>query len=200
VVEEFFSRLGPYLAFAAPFVAIAASCWLISRTERIVHAVFPYLEWEHSLGSFNIKAERRANLGLRILRVCVYVMLFDALFGILWGAKALPLLANWSDPWVMGELALRMPALGFCLGIWLIYIGAYFIPKFQAERDHKLWKKMQAEIVLREEERRMRGDIPTKSRVRAPLRKPRTNAPLGTPKKPAATSVQRIKRWNGPGG
>jgi len=192
------------LVFAAPIITIAALWWLISRTERVVHHMFPYMEWEHSLGWLNIKAERRANMAMRFVRFALYVMLFDALFGIVWGAKGLRLLANWSDPWVFGDLALRVAALCFCLAIWVVYLGTYVFPRIRAEREAADWKKVQAEM-KEDEEARKAQEPHLHSRVKEPLRKPRTNVPLGVPKKPLRTKpvftqVQRARRSHGPGG
>ena len=161
--------------WGAPFLAVAAVWWLICRTDRIVNHLFPYLEWEHSLGWLNIRAERRANTALRWVGYGVYIMLIDALVGIVWGAEGLRQLDNWSDPWVMGDLALRVPALGFCLGIWVLYLGGWLIPKLRAQREAAEWKKIRAEAEEAEWERQ--GSLQPPSRVHSPLRKPRTNAP-----------------------
>src|ERR1017187_6898469 len=96
-----FPSAGQCLVLAAPILAVAAVWWLINRTDRIVNHLFPDLEWEQSLGWLNIRAERRANTGLRWLGYGIYVMLIDALYGIVWGAEGLQQLNNWSDPWVM---------------------------------------------------------------------------------------------------
>lgn len=204
-MPEVFSSpiLNEIFAFAGPLLIIAAVCWFLSRTERVVNYMFPYLEWERSLGSFNIKAEKRANTAIRWVKFGIYIMLVDALFGILWGAKGLPMLHDWSDPWVMGELALRMPALGFCLGLWVFYIGGYLIPRVRAERDRAAWLKMRRENEAEDEAHRARGEVTPKSRVHAPLRKPRANAPLGlqkkvAPQKPAP--LYRSRKSLGPGG
>jgi len=187
------------LLFAAPVFVVGIVWWLIGRTDRIVHHVFPYLEWEQSLGWLNIKAERRAKMGMRVLRVVVYIMLFDALFGIVWGAKGLQHLDNWSDPWVMGELALRVPALCFCLAIWVLYLGTYVFPRIRAEREAADWKKIQAAMKVDEEAKKAR--VPhLYSRVQTPLEKPRKNTPLEMPKKPMPTYQQRARRSFGPGG
>jgi hypothetical protein len=157
---------------AAPFLAVAAVWWLINRTDRIVSHLFPDLEWEQSLGWLNIKAERRANTGLRWVGYGIYVMLADALVGIVWGAEGLSQIDNWSDPWVMGDLALRVPALLFCLGIWVLYLGGWLIPKLRAQRDEAEYKKFRAEV---EEAERERDEMHPRSRIYSPLRKPRTN-------------------------
>jgi hypothetical protein len=188
------------LVFAAPVLVLAAVWWLISRTDRVVHYMFPYLEWEHSLGWLNIRAERRANIAMRLVRFGVYVMLFDALFGIVWGAKGLQQLDHWSDPYVIGGLALRVGALAFCLAIWVLYLGTYVIPRIRAEREHAAWRKIQDEIEAKDAAKRARGVMEPQSRIKAPLRQPRTNQPLGLPKKPALTPLHRSRRSHGPGG
>lgn len=162
------------LVLAAPFLAVAAVWWLINRTDRIVHHIFPDLEWEKELGWLNIRAERRANTAMRWVGYGVYLMLVDALYGIVWGAEGLQQLDNWSDPWVMGDLAMRIPALMFCLGIWVLYLGGWLIPKLRAQREAVEWKKVRAEM---EETEREREEHP-RSRIHSPLLKPRTNAPL----------------------
>jgi hypothetical protein len=159
---------------AAPLLAIAFVWWLINQTDRIVHRIFPDLEWEKELGWLNIRAERRANTALRWLGYAIYFMLINALYGIAWGAEGLSQLDDWSDPWVMGDLAMRVPALMFCLGIWVLYLGGWLIPKLRAQRETAEWKKARAEM---EEAEKERGEHPH-SRIHAPLRKPRTNAPL----------------------
>lgn len=167
-----FPSAGQCLVLAAPFLAVAAVWWLINRTDRIVSHLFPDLEWEQSLGWLNIKAERRANTGLRWVGYGIYVMLADALVGIVWGAEGLSQIDNWSDPWVMGDLALRVPALLFCLGIWVLYLGGWLIPKLRAQREEAEYKKFRAEV---EEAERERDEMHPRSRIHSPLRKPRTN-------------------------
>jgi hypothetical protein len=113
-------------------------------------------------------------------------------------------LDDWADPWVFGGLALRVGALCFCLAIWVVYLGTYVFPRIRAEREAVEWKKAQAEMQEEEEARKAREPHPP-SRVKAPLRKPRTNAPLGVskkpaPTKPALTQLQRARRTHGPGG
>ena len=183
--------------WAAPFLAVAAVVWwLISRTDRIVNHLFPNLEWEHSLGWLNIQAERRANTALRWVGYGIYIMLIDALYGIVWGAEGLQHLDNWSDPWVMGDLALRVPALGICLGIWILYLGGWLIPKLRAQREAAEWKKIRAEAQEAERER----EPQPRSRVHQPLRKPRTNAPPGPPAPPVQFAPDRDRGRRSPGG
>lgn len=161
------------LVFAAPFLAVAAAGWLVNQTDRIINSFFPHLEWEKSLGWLNIRAERRANTALRWLGYALYVVLAAALLGIIWAAEGLQNLASWSDPWVMGDLVLRVPALAICLGAWMLYLGGWLVPKLRAEREEAELKKFRAELKEREKEQ----EAEPRSRIHQPLRKPRTNAP-----------------------
>jgi hypothetical protein len=179
------------LAFAAPVLALAALGWLVFRTDRIMHAIFPDLEWERSLGWLNIRAERRADRAMRWVGYGVVVLLLDALVGILWAAKGMPRLADWSDPWVMGELALRLPALGFCLLIWVIYLSLGLLPRLRAEREAAAYKKFRAEMKIRDEEKRA---LETPNRGHAPQPKPRTNP------KTVTLTPKRHWRQHPPGG
>jgi hypothetical protein len=77
---------------------LAALAWIVFNTDRIVHTVFPDLEWERSLGWLNIRAERRASRAMRWVGYAVIVLLFDSLVLIFWAAKGMPRLADWSDP------------------------------------------------------------------------------------------------------
>ena len=178
------------LVFAAPFLVIAALWWLMNQTDRIIQYLFPNLEWEKSLGWLNIRAERRATTALRWIGYGIYVLLLAALYGIAWSAEGLQDFDHWSDPSVMGDLALRIPALAFCLGLWLLYLGSWLLPKLRAEREEAALKRYRAEA---EEAEREREKQP-RSRVHAPLQKPRTNPPL------TALTPNRTKRWHQPGG
>jgi hypothetical protein len=178
------------LAFAAPVLTLAALAWVVFRTDRIVHAVFPDLEWERSLGWLNIRAERRASRAMRWVGSALIVLLLDSLAGILWAAKGMPRLADWSDPWVMGELALRLPALGLCLLIWVIYLGLGLLPRLRAEREAAAYRKFRANMKAVEEER----DPESPPRIHAPLPKPRTNP------KPVTLGPKRHWRRHPPGG
>ena len=179
-----------WLHWTAPFFAVAAVWWLIKRTDRIISYLFPDLEWEKSLGWLNIRAERRANTALRWVGYGIYALLIAGLYGIVWAAEGLQALGNWSDPWVMGDLALRVPALGICLGIWLLYLGCWLVPKLRAQREAAALKQFRAEAEEAEKER----ELETPSRVRSPLRKPRTNPPL------APLAPDRTDRRRQPGG
>jgi hypothetical protein len=184
------------LNFAAPILAVAAVWWLISRTDRIINHLFPYLEWEHSLGWLNIQAERRANTAMRWIGYGIYATLAVALLGMVWAAEGLQALDNWSDPWVMGDLVLRVPVLGFCLGLWWFYLGCWLVPKLRAEREEAGLKKFRAEAKEAEREREMH--IP--SRIHPPLRKPRTNPPPGLPVPPVPLVPDRMRGRRQPGG
>jgi len=161
--------------FAAPFFTVAAVWWLINRTDRIINHLFPDLEWEKSLGWLNIRAERRAKAALLWLGYAIYAVLVVALLGIVWAVEGLQQLDNWSDPWVMGDLALRVPVLVLCLGLWWFYLGCWLIPKLRAQREEAEWKKFRAE--MEEAERERQGDMQPRSRGHWSPHKPRTNAP-----------------------
>ncbi len=162
------------LVFAAPFLAIAALWWLINQTDRIIHYLLPDLEWEHSLGWLNIKAERRANTALRWIGYGIYALLAAALPGIVWAAEALPQPGNWLDPWVIGDVMLRVAVLATCLGAWVLYLGGYLIPRLRTEREVAEWKRFRAQVDAVQTER---GEVKSRSRFHVPLPKPRTNAP-----------------------
>jgi hypothetical protein len=169
------------LVFAVPVLALAGLGWLISRTDRILHAIFPDVEWERNLGWLNIRAERRASRAMRWVGYGVVALLVDSLAVALWAVRGLPRLADWSDPWVMGELALRVPLLGLCLLIWVIYLGLGLLPRLRAEREAAAYKKFRAALQAEQEERAQEAP----PRVHAPLPKPRAN-PLSkilTPKR-----------------
>jgi len=166
-----------YFVFAAPFLAIAAVWWLIHQTERLVHHLFPHLEWEKSLGWLNIRAERRVEAAMRWIGYGVYAILIVALYGIVWAAQGLQALDNLWDPWVMGDLALRVPVLFICLGVWFLYLGCGLIPKLRRQRERKEWaelKRFREEAEEAEKERERHSP----SRVKSPLLKPRTDATL----------------------
>ena len=176
------------LLFAAPLLVIAAVWWLVTQTDRIINYFFPLLEWEKSLGWLNIRAERRANAALRWVGYAIYAVLVFALSGIVWAAFGLQNLANWSDPWVMGDLALRVPVLGICLGVWLLYLGGWLIPKLRAEREEAGLRQFRREMAWVELEREMHP----RSRVKSPLRKPRAS----TPDEDFSLGAERMK-WRG---
>jgi hypothetical protein len=187
---QWLSIAGQWLHFGAPFFVLTAVWWLINRTDRIINRLFPDLEWEKSLGWLNIRAERRANTALRWVGYGIYAMLAVALLGIVWAAQGLQALDNWSDPWVMGDLALRVPVLLFCLGLWVLYLGGWLIPKLRAQRERAAYKKFRAEM----EEAERESDMQPRSRVHSPLRKPRTNAPRVVPDLPASLGPDRLRR------
>jgi hypothetical protein len=181
------------LAFGVPVLVLAALGWLIFRTDRLMHAAFPHLEWEQSLGWLNIRAERRAHRGLRWVGYGITVLLIDALFGIFWAAKGLPRLADWSDPWVMGELALRVPAGVFCLLIWILYLGLGLLPRLRAEREAAAYRKFRRELQIRDEEK---GAMETPARGPEALPKSRPQRPTS----PATLTPRRHWRQFPPGG
>jgi hypothetical protein len=184
------------LVFAAPFLAVAGVWWLINQTDRIINHLFPDLEWEHSLGWLNIKAERRANTALRWLGYAIYALLAAALLGIVWAAEGLQALDNWSDAWVMGDLVLHIPVLGVCLGAWVLYLGGWLVPKLRAQREEAGLKKFRAEMGEAGKER----EEQPRSRIHAPLRRPRKNEPLAMPASPLPLMPDRTRGQRQPGG
>jgi hypothetical protein len=168
-----------FLHVAAPVLAVAAAWLVITQADGVLHRIFPHSEWEKSLGWLNIRAQRRADTALRLTAYAIYALLLCALYGIIWGAEGLQSLGNWSDPWVMGELALRVPVLFFCLGLWFLYLGCGLLPSLRrqrARREIKQLKRYRIEAEEAESEREMHSP----SRVKSPLVKPRTDAPLGS--------------------
>jgi hypothetical protein len=57
----------------SPFFAVLGLWTLVNQTDRIIHYLFPNLQWEHDLGWLNIKAERRARRAVRWLGYSAYV-------------------------------------------------------------------------------------------------------------------------------
>jgi hypothetical protein len=160
------------LHVAAPILAVGFIWWLVNQTERIVHWLFPNLEWEHSLGWLNIRAQRRADAAMRWLGYVIYAILIGALYGIIWGAESLRDRANWSDPWVMSDLMLRLPVLLLCLCIWCLYLGCGLLPNLRRQREKREWVELQR---FREEAEQTEKKKLMPSRVKSPLLAPRTN-------------------------
>jgi hypothetical protein len=142
------------VTFATPVFVLAVLGWIVSRTDRIIETVMPDLEWERSLGWLNIRAERRASRAMRWVSYAVIVMLIDALVILFWCAKGLPDLSTWSDPWVMGDLALRVPLMGLCLFIWVVYLGLGLLPRVRRDRETASFKKFRAQMAAADEEKR----------------------------------------------
>jgi hypothetical protein len=178
------------LAFAAPVLTLAALGLLVCSTDRVTHAMFPDLEWERSLGWLNIRAERRASRAMRWVGYAIIVLLLDSLVLIFWAAKGMPRLADWSDPWVMGDLALRVPTLGLCLLIWIIYLGLGLLPRLRAEREAAAYRKFRAEMKADDEER----GVESPARIHEPLPKPRKSP------QPTILTPKRHWRRHPPGG
>jgi hypothetical protein len=185
------------LVFLAPLLAITALWWLANRTDRVINYFFPDLEWEKNLGWLNIRAERRANAALRWLGYGIYFLLGGALYGIAWAAVGLQ---DWdrasSDPLVVAELMVRAPVLIMCLGAWVLFFGTWLLPKLRMDREEAALKRFRMEM---DEEEREREKSP-QSRVKSPLRKPRTNQPLVMPGSPGPFDAGRSRYWREPGG
>jgi len=180
----------------APLMAVAVMFLLAYRIDRIIHRLFPDLEWEKNLGWLNIRAERRANTALRWLGYAIYVLLGAALYGIAWAAVGLQGLANVTDPLAATDLALRLPVLLMGLGAWVLYLGSWLIPKIRAEREEAELKRFRANM---EEMEREREQNP-KSRMKVSLAQPRSNSPLELPKTQSLPGANRGRNWRQPGG
>ena len=182
-------------AFATPVLVLAALWWVVSRTDRIIGAVLPDLEWERSLGWLNIRAERRASRAMRWVSFGVIVMLIDALVILFWCAKGLPDLSTWSDPWVMGDLTWRVPLMGLCLLIWMIYLGLGLLPRVRADREAAAFKKFRKQMATADEEKRALEAMGQKS-SRGPTEIPKPRATT----KPTTLTPRRHWRQHPPGG
>lgn len=182
-------------AFATPVLVLLALAWVVSRTDRIVETVFPDLEWERSLGWLNIRAERRASRAMRWVSFGVIVMLIDALVILFWCAKGLPDLSTWSDPWVMGDLTWRVPLMGLCLLIWMIYLGLGLLPRVRADREAAAFRKFRKQMAASDEEKRALEAMGQKS-SRGPTEIPKPRAPT----KSTTLTPRRHWRQHPPGG
>ena len=180
------------VVWGTPVLTVLALWWLIERTDRIINYLFPHLEWEKSLGWLNIKAERRAKTALRWCGYAFYLLLAGLLYAIVRLADAFPPLSEWTDPDVLGDLMLEIPALVVCLGIWLLYLGGVLLPRLRTDREEAELKKFRAHMEELEKEQAMYGHPP--SRVQKPLQKPRTNAPI------ESITPTRPRRRDHPGG
>ena len=174
----------------APILAALGVWWLITRMDRIAHGVFPHLAWEHSLGWFNIKAERRARAAFRWIRRGMYLLLFDALAIMLWTACDFPSLQGPLGPGDLANLISCASLFILCLGIWVLYLGCGLLPAIRSRRDMTALKKFRAQLEELEQER---GEYVPKSRVHASLAKPALQ-------QPAAPLGPNRRRFNHPGG
>jgi len=168
--------IGKCLVWAAPLLTIAAIFGLINRTDKFINYLFPDLEWEKKLGWLNIKAERRAKVALRWVSYGIYFILLSALCGLLWAAAGFPDVDNWAEPMITADLAFRVPVIFLCLGLWMLYLGSWLMPKLRAQREEAGLKRFRREMAELEKER----EAQPVSRVHSPLRKPRTNPPLAS--------------------
>jgi hypothetical protein len=135
------------LALLAPFAALVAFRWVLNRIDRIIHHLFPSLEWQRQLGWLNIRAERQAATVLRWLGYAVYATLGVALVGILWSALGLRAINQWSDSDVLPHLIIRLPVLTVSLGLWFFYLGAELLPKLRREYEREELEKFRAECI-----------------------------------------------------
>jgi len=190
VVEAILIMAWRLFVFLAPLLAVVALWWLVNRTDRIIGYFFPDLEWEKSLGWLNIRAERRANAALRWFGYGIYASLAVALYGIVWVAEGLQDVNDWPDLLNVNDLSLRIAVLILCVGMWVLYLGSWLIPKLRAEREEAQLKRFRAQMEALEQERERQP----RSRIHSPLRKPRINTPM------ESLPVDRARRRRGPGG
>lgn len=161
----------------AAIVSTCAAWWVISRADWIINRVFPYNEWEKSLGWLNIRAQKRADAGLRWLGYFVYAMLAIALLGIPWAAEGLRTMGPWYEPDVLSGFLLRLGVLVLCFGLWFFYFGCGLLPRLRREREQKEWKDLQKFRAAHTEAERARP-VESRSRVHKPPQKPRVNSPF----------------------
>src|ERR1700677_378723 len=86
---------GQWLNLAAAIVCTALTWWIIKQADRIVEWLFPDNEFEHSLGWLNIRAQKRAEAGMRWIGYVIYATLAAALYGIVWAAEGFRDVGQW---------------------------------------------------------------------------------------------------------
>ena len=173
VAEAILIMAWKFLVFLTPFFLIAALWWLVNQTERVMHYLFPHLEWEHSLGWLNIKAERRARTAIRWIGYSIYFLLAVTLLGLPVGATGVEqMIDQWPEPPLTADLAVRLMILVFSVGVWWLYFGCWLIPKRRAAREEAELKRFRAEMAEVEMER---GERTPRSRIYSGLPKPRAN-------------------------
>jgi len=160
-----------------PLAGLMLLYWLFTHVDRIIHRLFPSLEWNRELGWLNIRAERRATAFFRWLHYVVYAGLAAALAGIVWSAIALREVWQWSDPMVLGNLLLRLPVLVGCLALWIIYLGLELVPKLRREYEAEELENFRAAMAEAEqEEHRGPRHQPTQIWSKSPLPQQRPNS------------------------
>jgi hypothetical protein len=132
------------LLFAAPFLGMAAVCWLFRHSDQLIDWLFPNWEWEKKLGWLNIRSSRRANAVLRWIGYAVYALLAFTLYGIAWGSLAFPDFAQ-GTPEAFADGVERLSALLACLGIWLAYLGFELVPQLRNQYEREELEKYRAE-------------------------------------------------------
>jgi len=161
--------------WATPVLALIAACAVVGRMDTIIDRLFPNLDWERRLGWLNLRAQRRADTVLRWVAYFIYAVLGMALLGIVWSAKGLVEAMNhWSDPYVLSELARRIPVLLACLGLWIVYLASELLPKMRSQYEEEELEKFRTEQAEIEQDR-ARNPL---SRVKSPLPKPRVNSAM----------------------
>jgi hypothetical protein len=152
----------------APVAGVAFFYALLKGIDQALSRIFAGLEWQRSLGWFNIKAERRAATVLRWLGYAVMAIMAAALFGIAWGAEGLRLLPRWTDPDTMAEINLRLPVLATSLSVLLLYFGAELLPRLRRKYEEEELAAYRAEWAALEEEKS--GQEPSRVPVQSSLR------------------------------
>jgi hypothetical protein len=140
----------------APVAALLVVRAVLKGVDHAVEHLFPGLAWHRQLGWLNIRSERRAAAILRGLSYAVYAVLALALYGIIWSAQGLRQLDQWSDPMITGGLAVRVPILAVCLGLWLFYLGLDVYPRARREFEDEELERFRAEQAELERERENR--------------------------------------------
>jgi len=156
----------------APFLAAGVLIFLWRNSDEIINRLFPQWEWERKLGWLNFAAHRRADAVMRWLGYFVYAILAVALLGIVWAAKGLSALGQWSDPIVLSDLLFRIPVLLVSLGFWLYYLGGYLLPRMHGQYEEEKLEKFREEQKELEHEQ----DRNPKARFNKPQSKSRLNS------------------------
>jgi hypothetical protein len=176
VVEAVLIMAWKFLLLLAPFITVAMLWWLANRADRIMHYLFPNLEWEHSLGWLNVRAERQAKTALRWIGYGIYALLGAALLAIVTSVKGLEETQNLVDPNSIGYVLLWLGTIFVCLGAWVLYLGLWLIPQIRAKREEAGLKEFRVEMAELEAEKERLRKFNSSSRVKSPLQKPRQDA------------------------
>jgi hypothetical protein len=176
VVEAILIMAWKFLLLCAPALAVAALWWLANRADQVMNYLFPNLEWEHSLGWLNIRAEKRAKAALRWIGFGLYLLLGAALLAIVTSVKGLQETENLLDPNSIGYVLLWIGTIFVCLSAWVLFLGVWLFPKIRARREIAELKVFRAEMKeIEAEKERLRNAV--HSRIKATLQRPKQEAP-----------------------